>query len=157
MMPEHCLHRIFFPAKVWATLVCHWQAGHLAVIMEPVAESLTCPSTIGAAAFLGAVGGGGVATGVETGLGGGVRSAVELAAGGGIGCGARGADGAGDATVAAGCTCSEVDPADLPKGMGLPHLGHLTSAGIREGEALIFSFALQLPHSIGIRSISHSF
>jgi hypothetical protein len=41
--------------------------------------------------------------------------------------------------------------------MDLPHFGHFTSVGILDGMALIFSFALQLPHSMGINSIPHSF
>jgi hypothetical protein len=45
----------------------------------------------------------------------------------------------------------------FPTGIGFPHLGHLTSVGIRPGCALIFNFALQLPHSMGIKSILLSF
>ena len=52
MMPEHCLHRIFFPMSVCDTLDCHLQVGQTTVILEPLEASGTCPRTIGAAAFL---------------------------------------------------------------------------------------------------------
>ncbi|MEI6564447.1 MAG: hypothetical protein WCO42_09115 [bacterium] len=44
----------------------------------------------------------------------------------------------------------------LTTGIEFPHFGHLTSVGILAGFALILSFALQLPHSMGIRSIPFS-
>lgn len=156
MMPEHCLQRIFLPASEEATLVCHWQLGHFAAIMLDGDDSETCPSTIGAAAFFGAEGSiGALVLAGAVGFGGGVNWAVELGAGAGARTGAGSAAGAG----AGAATWDEVvagPSAFLPRGMGFPHFGHLTSVGIRFGEALIFSFALQLAHSTGIRSMINS-
>lgn len=41
MIPEHCLQRIFFPMREGDTLVCQWQAGHLAAIILSEEASLT--------------------------------------------------------------------------------------------------------------------
>lgn len=165
--PEHCLHRIFLPESAWDTLVCHWQLGHLAVIIAALAASATCPRTMGAAAFLAAAGDAGASVAGEVaegadGLGGGVSCAVELAdvTGGGGGADTGGSatgvavTGTSGVTVEAGV---EGKSCFFPSGIIFPHLGHLTSAGIREDDALIFNLALQLPHSMGIRSMPCSF
>ena len=169
MMPEHCLHLIFFPRRACDTLVCHWQEGHETEILAPLEASGTWPSTIGAAAFLGILADGGVPGDVMD-RGGGVNWAVVLAgtAGGGTtgalgaevagkgAAGAMGVGGAGGAGIPAAGAGLAATGATFPTGMDLPHFGHFTSAGILDGIALIFSFALQLPHSMGINSIPHS-
>ena len=75
---EHCLHRIFLPTRFGATLVCHWQEGHLTGILAPPEASGTCPMTMGAAGFLTSPKG--AVAGLERGVGGGVSWEVELAA-----------------------------------------------------------------------------
>lgn len=168
MIPEHCLHLIFFPTRAWATFVCHLQVGQTTERIAPVeAGSGICPRTMGAAAFLGALACGNE-LGEPIGLGGGVNWAVELAGGAlDSGAGATGGGGTGAFWVA-GMGAGGVDEAGagaeageagipLPTGMVLPHFGHFTSVGILAGIALIFSFALQPPHSMGINSIPFSF
>ena len=55
-----------------------------------------------------------------------------------------------------GCAGTDEEVPGLATGMDAPHFGHFIDVGIREGEALIFNLALQLPHSMGIRSITLS-
>ncbi|MEI8351597.1 MAG: hypothetical protein WCG36_04700 [bacterium] len=162
------MQRIFFPDSAGETLVCHWQLGHVAEIMVVLAASESCPRTMGAAAFRAPAGAAGVEAGVgdeEAGFGGGVSWAVSLGEATGGGGGGTGADtglavtgtaGGGVAGDAAGAG-AEGESCGFPSGIDLPHFGHLTSVGIREEETLIFSFALQLSHSMGIGSMPCSF
>ncbi|MEI8121093.1 MAG: hypothetical protein WCI20_03510 [bacterium] len=120
-------------------------------------DSETEPRTMGAAAFLIPD------SGDEGNFAGGVSCAVELADGAiGAGCGTGdgiiGGVGAGVVVTSGedGCAGADEEVPDLATGMDAPHFGHLIDAGIREGEALIFNLALQLPHSMGIRSITLS-
>jgi hypothetical protein len=122
---------------------------------------------MGAAAFFAELAGG--ALGGCIGLGGGVNWAVELAdaigaAGIGAAIGGGGTGAAGTGAVETGAAGDEATGAEaeatgapFPTGMGLPHFGHFTSVGILAGMALILSFALQFPHSMGINSIPYSF
>lgn len=79
--------------------------------------------------------------------------------GGGVETGAAGvaATGIGDEGAAGAGVAADAGLTPFPTGMGFPHFGHFTSVGILAGMALIFSFAMQFPHSMGINSIPFSF
>ena len=164
--PLHCLQRIFFPSRALATFVCQWHDGHFTGI-EVADWSPVMFNTMGVTAFLGAAAGGEVSAGAGTGSGNGAGGGATTGSSG-AGSGGRagaaatggsattaggsgvGTGGGGVTTAVSGSPCGADDSLGLGTGIILPHLGHLTSVGVRIGDVLIFSLALQCKHSRAI-------